>query len=698
MSDLTRPNDLSDYVYKGLWINYHAGPFWRWTLTLTDFEALVCLACISILLAFTQSRAWVLFRFAIYQKTKSPRLPDPENVDYRQRLSQGNAVAGFFSQSKRTIKRAFHRIKQKSSVQLDHELCLEADDPVVPSQFGPVALFNIMFFLSMGVAIPWTLTDGSLKTPVVKSKVTKTCLEAKRYEKLPDVFAGFPETDIFFQQCRLRHYDSCVAEAYFRRPNIHKERTRTCPFSGDICRNDTLAIEITHRDIGAYDVGVNSFIKITMNHRLTCAPITLDPFYVFGYDKSTSVEPLNASITILDATLPKLKGKVIYKGYATTLYTLNGPNFASPKNSGLFMARIAGKSSLRILPHPFNSFGSEMQHPSLRTNDSLPFMLLYRAGSTFHTDPSDDPLFSAHNPCVDNVSGLNHTVYCADREVTALGCSEKFQFCLESLGCTDWGQKSDRAYSLLNGSLAQSSEDIRGDILTLYRMMPAMMSVHEYLGLRSAFSRSMLPLVTRDSDAFQTTNNSEPWVTEVENWFVKGTVDAIRFGRYGARFPLDTESENFDENFRRKYSLCGRILFRHGSYTNLSWIGLWITIGTLVLICLGSYHLETIHHCALKWQRITAKIVNLVIFSQRTLGDRTLASRRKIAARCRTAAIWWRKISQLNIRFRRWLSNDSQNTSPAQETELDGVEIRSVVPIIEDGPVNPSLEDIDGVI
>jgi hypothetical protein len=691
MSDFTRPDDLSDYVYKGLWINYYAVPFWRWTLTLTDSEALVCLACISILLAFTQSRAWVLLRFAIYQKTKSPRLPDPDNMDYRQRLSQGNAVSGVLSQSKRTIKRALHRTKQKSSVQLDHELCIQADDPVVPLSFGLVALFNIMFFLSMGVAIPWTLTAGSLKTPVVKSKVTEKCLEAKRYEKLPDFFTNFPETDLFFQQCRLRHYDSCVAEAYFRRPNIHKKRTKTCPFSGDICRNDTLAIEITHRDIGAYDVGVNSFIKITMNHRLTCAPITLDPFYVFGYDKSTSKEPLNASITILDATLPRLKGKVLYNGYATPLYTLNGPNFASPENSGLFMTRLAG-SSLTILPHPFDSFGSEMQHPSLRTKDSLPFMLLYRAGNSFHANPSDDPLFSAHNPCVDNVYSLNRTGYCADREVTALGCSEKFQFCLESSDCTDWGQKSSRAYSLMNGSLAQSNEDVRGEILTLYRMMPAMTSVHQYLGLRSAFSRSMIPLVTRDSDPFQATNNSEPWVTEIESWFYKGAIDAIRFGRYGARFPLDEESENFDENFRRKYSLCGRILFRHGSYTNLSWIGVWITIGTLVLICLGSYHLEAIHHCALMWQRITAKVVNLVIFSQRTPRDGTPTSR------CKTVAIWSWKTSQPDNCLRRWLNNDSQNSSPAQETELEGVKISSVVPILEDGPVNASLEDIDGVI
>jgi hypothetical protein len=692
MSNFTRPNDLSDYVYKGLWTNYHAAPFWRWTLTLEDSEALICLACITILLAFTQARAWVLLRFAIYQKTKSPRLPDPDHVDHRQRLSQGEAIAVFYSQWKRTIKGVLYRAKQKSSVQLDNEPSAGVDDPIIKSSFGLVALFNIMFFLSMGVIIPWTLTDGSMETPIVKTKVTESCLAAKRFEKIPDFWANLPETDVFFQQCRLRHYDNCVAEAPFRRPNIHKERTRTCPFSGNICRNDTLAIEMTHRDIGAFDVGVNSFVKITMNHRLTCAPITLDPFYVFRHDNTTSQKPLYAFITILDATLPDLKGKVLYNGYATPLFTRNGPNFASPENSGLLMTRIAGTSSLTILPHVFYNFDSEMQHPSLRTNDSLPFMILYRAGSSYHRNPSDDPLFSAHNPCPANEPGFNRTGYCADREVTALGCSEKFQYCLGSLACTDWGRQSSGAYSLLNGSLAQSNEDIRGDILTIYRMMPAMTSVHEYLGLRSTLVRSMIPLVTRDSDPIDPTDNSEPWVTEVETWFLKGAIDAIQFARYGARFPLDKETENFDEDFRRKYSLCGRILFRHGSYTNLSWIGVWITISISFLICLSSYHLEIIADSALKWQRIIAKAFNPVTYSRRLRGHENLASR------CKNAAVRWWKTSQLDIFFRRWLSSDFQNTSTAQQTAMDDIEIASVPPIIEDEPVNPSLEHIDGVI
>lgn len=693
MFNSTNPFRINGYVYEGLWTNHNASPFWRWTWTLSDSKALFGLACVTILVAFAQTRAWVLLCFAVYQRTKSPQLPDPKNADYRQHISQGVAIAEFLPYSKRAIKRALHRTQQRQSIQLDHEESLDAEEcPAISPLFGLMALLNIVFFLLMGVLIPWALTDGSLETPIVKSKATETCLEAKRAEKLPHLFANLPQTDVIFQQCQNRLYDDCISQDHFVQPKIHKERTRSCPFPGDICRNDTMPIEMTHSNIGAYDVGINTHTKITMNHRLICAPILLDSFYVFSYGNSTSTQPLNASITILDSSLPMLKGKALYNGYATPLFTLNGPHFASQENSGLRMADFGGPSSLTILPHVFNPFDSEMQHPDLRTNDSMPFLVIYRAGTSGHIRPSDDPLFSAHNPCTLRGSVCNHTSYCADQEVTALGCCEKFQFCMGGFGCTDWGEGSSAAYKLLDDPLIRSDEDIRGDILTLYRMMPAMTSVHRYLGVRSAFFQPMIPLVTRDSSPFDAVESSEPWATEVETWFMKGIVDAIQFARYGARFPLDEESEKFDMEFRRKYSLCGRILFCHGSYTNINWIGLWVTTGALVLICLISYFVKTIDRTILKWQHIIAKVVNLARFLRLTLKDGTLASRGNSVV-----FQWWQSFHKSPFSYH-WPSSGPQMASTGNETEMNDIETASVSLNIADGAVDSGLEDVDNVI
>jgi hypothetical protein len=49
---------------------------------------------------------------------------------------------------------------------------------------------------------------------------------------------------------------------------------------------------------------------------------------------------------------------------------------------------------------------------------------------------------------------------------------------------------------------------------------------------------------------------------------LKAIVDAIHFAQFGAQNPLDAESENLDMDFKRKYSLCGRILFRNDAYTS----------------------------------------------------------------------------------------------------------------------------------
>ena len=89
------PNDainvLHGYVHEGVWKKYNEPAFRRWVWTLRDSRALLVISCLALLTAFTQTRAWVIARYLIYQRKKSVRFSNTIPDDL-QSLSQGKAI------------------------------------------------------------------------------------------------------------------------------------------------------------------------------------------------------------------------------------------------------------------------------------------------------------------------------------------------------------------------------------------------------------------------------------------------------------------------------------------------------------------------------------------------------------------------------------------------------------------------------
>jgi hypothetical protein len=593
MTSSSEAFDIQDFVYEGLWENYSEHPLKRWTWTLSDSNALLCLACLTALIAFAQTRAWVIIRYFIYKRTKSPTLPGDHNADPRQNLSQGMAIAEALPSIKTSAKKLRDKLRRTPIQQV-------YDCPIVSPWFGILALVNVSVFVVVSVVAPWGLSSGSLKTPIVKSKSTDACLTSYKHELVGDLLNKLDKTDAIFQQCRNRLDDTCNKQFYLRQPQVHKQRIKTCPFPVNICHNGTMPVEMTHSNIDAYEVGVNSKTRLNMNHRLTCAPINLDFLTLYSHTDSSPPKPLKAFITVQ-------AGSNLTKHFAMALRTLNGPNPASGENSGRLMAEANIPSDLTVLPRYFADVQTELMHPSLRRSDAMPFLVIYRAGAVKNVSPVEDPFFSANNMQLND----NKTFY-ADHEATALGCIEQFQFCLEgSVGCTDWGQRSTPINGL--AKLLELSRDDASlfDITTLFKSLPAMFSVHDYVAVRVDLI-SMVPLITVEVWN-RVESSQERWVTEVETWFIKGILDAILYARYGARFPLNKVSENLEPKLKKEHSLCGRILFRDGRYTNINWVGLWFMIAMLVIIYLASYLLESIDGVFVKWVGFWVMIATLVI-------------------------------------------------------------------------------------
>src|SRR5437667_7829702 len=85
-------NTLGSYVYEGVWEKYSEPVCKRRIWTLRDWKALLVLACLAMLVAFTQARAWVLIRYIIVLWKRPVRLHDEANPEPLQHLSQGRAI------------------------------------------------------------------------------------------------------------------------------------------------------------------------------------------------------------------------------------------------------------------------------------------------------------------------------------------------------------------------------------------------------------------------------------------------------------------------------------------------------------------------------------------------------------------------------------------------------------------------------
>jgi hypothetical protein len=608
MSKFDETFDIQDYVYEGLWKNHHEPPFRKWTWTLRSQRALLGLAALSLLIAFTQARAWVLVRYLVYQRKKSPRLDDPDHTDDLLKLSQGTAIEKALQYIKAATADWF---RQSQRSRLSHESQMDranADDFIRTSPlFGAFALVNIVVFIVSGIAVPYALSGGSLEPPIVKSKITNACLEAAKWEKFVVFISHLQKVDSILQQCQNRLNDTCNNQFYLQKPQVSTRRVQTCPFLGDVCMNDTMAVEMLHTNISAYEIGVNSATGITMNHRLTCAPIHLTDFLMYGYkrvapgtlpgSKEAPVRYIDGNpVAITDAFITIMASKSLKElktSVAMQLHTLNGPNSLTTENSGRRMAEEGIAPDITIFPRLFSSVTKTGLRPALQLENALPFLVIYRAGTTKYLSPVEDPFFAAH------YAGTNsNDIFYADHEATALGCSEQYQFCrTDPSHCTTWAEDSRAAYEFLDNPdpSIEPRDEVEADIITLFRMFPSLFSVYEYASWRVVgLPGTLLPLIT-PTNRFGEYENTDRWVVEVETWFTKAILEALFITQYGARWPLDQDSQNYSMAFKRKSGLCGRILFRNSGYTNINWIGMWCTVATLVFICVASYMIESIH-------------------------------------------------------------------------------------------------------
>jgi hypothetical protein len=351
-----------------------------------------------------------------------------------------------------------------------------------------------------------------LGAPIVRSKAGEHCSEEDFVQRNSITDSPRARADAIFDVCLNRLDHGCGSQYYIKQPQITKAST-ACPFPSHICYetpNTTNAFEIIRSNITSYELGANSPSKLALSHRLTCAPIRLEPFLVIN---SQHTPPSSANISMLN---PEFQFDSDFlddfrRTLSKPLRTLNGPNAWSNESSGLRMSLEDGKQDLTILPispmlNKYQPNTSQLIHPDLQIDGAETFLIIHRPGnSEFSTSGPmafvqvDDPFFASHTRRpVDSyrydewLGGRlfdppyleNHRPYYPDREATALGCIEQFQLCVFATGrCTSWEMYSKQFRESMESLLLQeqvnlSQEPCKLAVFHLREHLPSPMLPH----------------------------------------------------------------------------------------------------------------------------------------------------------------------------------------------------------------------------
>ena len=182
----------------------------------------------------------------------------------------------------------------------------------------------------------------------------------------------------------------------------------------------------------------------------------------------------------------------------------------------------------------------------------------------------------------------------------------------------------------------------------------------------------------------------EQWVVEVETWFMKAYLNGILAVQDGAMFTWPNLYTEFSSEYNRNWKLCGRILFHNQDYTNINWIGFWMTNASLLLTILVGYQIERIHK-GMKY--CTEGVLHLKSWAEHLW--RTRRPARQSGQGWNVASLF----ASLN-RVRPWRGSRTQATQPnatSNPIELGDIEVRPLVRT-EDASSANEEQDIDNTL
>jgi len=450
-----------------------------------------------------------------------------------------------------------------------------------------------------GVIVPWLLADGWLGAPEVRSQQTDRCVDAwAEYmpENVTSALSGILLSEAAWEACYGEKKSNSYCDPNFAGIEGYSLEIGTdCPFPVPICLRNQPTITFTRANVTPHELSINSRLSMTVSHQITCGAIWMDPF-IYQAPQPPNMQPYRGNFTfsIQDPSLVNDPSQ-LNPDLSLNIQTNNS------LGSGLEMVEKGSGLLLSILPVPYFQITretSDLIHPLLRQPDGQTFVFVFRAGDTlqFSTRPITDPFFSASTLWQDP------SFYVPDREATAIGCIERFQVCFDSKSAGGY-----RCYPWMRALMDYPKEmapelrlsfglELMMDYVSVFTRNLEILSssVLHFLQRRTNLRRALLAPQMRISPIspgmIYNIDSAQQWILELDALFSK----AIVWQKMRTLSIIDNDNDYSNNTLLTPgkpstASLCDRILLIDGDYTNINWLGIWIMIFILLLLCLISY-------------------------------------------------------------------------------------------------------------
>ncbi|KAK6340246.1 hypothetical protein TWF730_002011 [Orbilia blumenaviensis] len=623
-----------DFVHTGTWELYGEPFFKRWIWTLEDKDAFWLLGIYVVALTIVQKRAWATIRDYV-NLWKTP-VAFEDRANSLLKLSQTEALKDFMAYVRMQTPRWRRKFRSRALKLLNRnakhfppEPDDTLDDGAIPWIFGLCALVNGFVFVSAGVVIPLWLTGG-IEDPLVQSRWTPSCNE-RRFSASKYTKDTFSHASALYQLCwdhdslSISNKPGC-ANLKMENFNLTIADIADCPFHESLCfkQNDDYALagqksheapeivrrpsprslKIKRNSITLRQLGLNSQAPLTVNYELSCAPIKLEEFIrpvALPGSRKSYISFRDDPDGKLNVTDPRFT-------YDLALETENGPNRWTNMSSGSMLPHVNPTDTSRVSAFSLDNYrpsyggnatasnsGANL-HPLLRDDAVNVFVVVYKADSSiaYDTDINDDLVFQAQFRQDPARSGQAYP----NREATAIGCKEKFQYCLnieKDQKCEPWGKSIEvlqpDSYSgyedNVDTELGWKWED-RLETPKLQSngwdvLLPLKYIILELSVMRKVRDPSLASFPTGSPNYVSLHHY---WDEQVVSWYLKTWWNTLH--RLEA-VVSSTETWSDGPNPLNQWPMCRRILLTDVDYTNINFLGFLVSLAAMVFIYVFSY-------------------------------------------------------------------------------------------------------------
>ncbi|KAM7217298.1 hypothetical protein V8F06_007355 [Rhypophila decipiens] len=427
-----------NYVTKYAWCD-RGQPFYNsCQITLTDNEAVAFLVIFTVLMAYTQTQVWKLVRQAVKRLTRPIQLPDDNDPDSLDSLTQKQAISSCIRIYR--LRRRDPPINQEPAA---HTVTGRTSSMRwVSPWFGIAVTVNVLVFIVLGVLLPWLLTSG-LESPIVQSRTWDGCLRNDGSRDL----SGNADKEAYFaadkyDRCWFNTsgiLDSCPPNdsILLDRPDLKVSYNVSCPFAPGACHPDAPPLQLDYVKLTLRDYGVNIDSGLTHSRRLTCAPLRIEHFTTIDADGEPWLTFARLNSSNDKDPAPSLRYPLSWTEDGdedrTTMEAWINPRLRvrlsspdgrapSPTNPIWYYGQEDTAPDFQTWAVRSGPHQDPTIHPDLDLVSGKTFIVAFKAGRVRYMQPINDPMYSAH-------SRQGGRFYLADYEYTALACVEQNQIC-----------------------------------------------------------------------------------------------------------------------------------------------------------------------------------------------------------------------------------------------------------------------------